>query len=106
MKPINLGNSFLVEDCQKVELKSYLRQARVKLKEALLTAEMSLLGTPVGLMTSNTGFGGTRYWFACPGCNQKVGVLFVHPVSKVVGCRKCLKLEYRKRRFKGMIENI
>lgn len=105
MKPINLGNSFLVEDCQRVELKGYLRGARAKLKEALLTAEMTAQGVPVGLTASRTGFGGTRYWFVCPSCGRRVGVLFVHPVSQAVGCRKCLNLEYRKRRFKGMVES-
>ncbi len=95
----------MVEDCQRLELKVYLREAKVKLKEALLTAEMTAQGIPVGLAASRTGFGGIRYWFVCPICGKRAGVLFVHPASHTVGCRKCLGLEYRKRRFKGMVEN-
>lgn len=104
MNPNDLGEKFLVEDCQKLNMKDYLRQAKAKLKEALLTSEMSILSTPIGLAASRTGFGGVRYWFVCPGCSRKVGVLFVHPVSEAIGCRICLNLEYRKRRFKGMVE--
>jgi hypothetical protein len=33
-----------------------------------------------------------------------VGILYVHPITHAVGCRTCLGLEYRKRRFKGMAE--
>jgi hypothetical protein len=44
-------------------------------------------------------------WFKCPLCGSRVGVLFRHPAANTVGCRRCLKLEYRKRRYKGMVEN-
>jgi hypothetical protein len=104
MSPNDLGEKFLVEDCQKLNMKEYLRSAKAKLKETLIASEMSILSTPVDLAVSRTGFGGTRYWFVCPGCGHRGAVLFVHPVSNKIGCRSCLNLEYRKRRFKGMLE--
>ena len=82
----------------------YLARAKRQLKETLLASEVSIFTTPISFKTSRTAFGGTRHWFACPACGRRVGVLFVHPISNAIGCRICLGLEYRKRRFKGMVE--
>jgi hypothetical protein len=30
----------------------------------------------------------------------------VHPLTSAIGSRKCLGLEYRSRRYKGMIEGV
>jgi hypothetical protein len=62
-----------------------------------------MAGIKVELTTSKTYVGGVRYWFKCL-CGRRVGVLFVHPISNILGCRECLGLEYRKRRYKGMEE--
>jgi predicted RNA-binding Zn-ribbon protein involved in translation (DUF1610 family) len=59
----------------------------------------------IELTPSRTAFGGIRYWFKCPNCGDRVGMLFVQPITRVIGCRKCLGLEYRSRKYKGMIEN-
>jgi hypothetical protein len=59
----------------------------------------------ISLTVSKTRFNGLRYWFSCPMCQRRVGVLYVHPLTSEVGCRHCLKLDYRSRRYKGMIEN-
>lgn len=104
LNPNDLGK-FLVEECRCITFREYLSRAKTRLKEALITSELSVFDTPVGFTTSRTKFGGTRHWFACPTCSRRVGVLFVHPISSAVGCRLCLGLEYRKRRFKGMVES-
>jgi len=104
MKTNDLGKTFLVEECQKISFSKYLSRAKLKLKEALLSSELSIFDVPIGLTTSHTGFGGLRYWFSCPNCSLRVGTLFKHPLQDVIGCRKCLNIEYRKRRYKGMIE--
>jgi hypothetical protein len=103
--PNDFGKKFLVEECQKITMSEYLLLAKTKLKEALLASETNISDTLVSFKTSETRFGGTRHWFACPSCNRRVGVLFIHPLTQDIGCRICLGLEYRKRRFKGMIEN-
>jgi hypothetical protein len=84
----------------------YLARARYKLKEILLTSDISASNVPICFTTSTTGFGGTRYWFACPVCSRRAGVLFIHPLSHQVGCRTCLGLSYRKQRYKGMAETL
>jgi len=105
MPPNDLGKKYIVEECQRIQIKDYLKSAGRKLKEALLCSELGLNNLSVSLTTSQTGFGGIRYWFSCPSCDRRVGVLFVHPITQAIGCRLCLGLEYRKRRYKGMIEN-
>ena len=92
------------ENCQKISITTYLRKAKEKLKETLITSEMELGNLSIELTPSKTQFRGTRYWFKCPQCNGRVGTLFVHPLTHEIGCRKCLGLEYRSRRYKKMIE--
>lgn len=105
MKPDDLGKKILVEECQKVNISEFILGTRRKLKEMIIFSELSVFNVPIGLSTSKTGFSGTRYWFACPSCRKRVGVLYVHPLNRQIGCRLCLGLEYRKRRYKGMVEN-
>lgn len=104
MSPNNLGKKFIVEEVQRLTIKDYLRNFKYKLKEVILGSIVEVLGKRIELDTTRTGFGGLRYWFKCPQCQKKVGVLFIHPLTRDVGCRTCLGLDYRKRRFKGMAE--
>lgn len=102
----DLGKIFLVEDCQKIEINSFLRKFKLNLKEAILRSELSARGMTVELTTSKTGFGGIRYWFKCPLCERRAGTLFTHAISQNLGCRACLGLQYKKIRYKGMIDGL
>lgn len=93
-----------MEDCQRVSISAYLRKAKARLKKELIATEIALDNLTIELMPSKTQFGGTRYWFKCPLGAHRAGTLFVHPFTGAIGCRKCLGLEYRSRRFKGMLE--
>lgn len=109
MKPLrlnNLGRKYLVEDCRKVSANDFVRKAKQKLKEALINTELQYSSLDVRLTTSVVNKNGIRYWFACPICQKRMGVLYVHPVSKLLGCRVCLNLKYKKSQFKGMVENL
>jgi len=37
-------------------------------------------------------FGGSRRWFRCPQCSQRVAIIFLG--SSAIGCRHCLHLRY------------
>lgn len=107
MKSMNvndLGKRLLVEDCQKVAVSDLLRDYKAKLKETILKSQFEMLNENVLITTSRTGNGGLRFWFMCPQCKRRVGVLLKHPLQNILGCRTCLKLEYKKGRFKGMVE--
>ena len=97
----NLGKNLLVEHCHKVAVSDILR----KYKESILHSQFEIMTTDVRLTTSQTGNGGTRFWFVCPNCKRRVGILLVHPLQGRLGCRACLNLEYKQRRFKGMLES-
>ena len=102
LNPNNLG--LLVENCQKIEISQFLKESRSKIKEALVHSAIDASGMTIELMTSNMHFGGLRFWFKCPMCERRMGTLFIHPLSQQLGCRGCLGLEYRARRYKGMFE--
>jgi hypothetical protein len=105
LTPNDLGKTFLVEDCERVAISDFFKLYKEKLKIMLMHMELDMLGiVNVRITSSKIKSGGTRYWFVCPFCSKRAGVLFRHPIENRVGCRKCLKLEYRKRRYRGMIE--
>jgi hypothetical protein len=104
LMPNNLGKKFVVEECQKLSIKDYLDKFKLTLKQEILSSVIEIADQQVELGTTKTGFGGERYWFKCPSCKRRIGVLLVHPVNHQVGCRVCLDLEYKKRRYKGMLE--
>lgn len=105
MKSISPNNSgrIVVEDCQSISIKSLLDQYKSKLKEQMLVTTIGEQN--IDLAISRTRFNGVRYWFKCPICKRRAGIIYLHPVSQMIGCRLCLKLDYRSRRYKGMIEN-
>ncbi len=104
LNPNDLGRKLLVEECQKISVNGYLRKAKDKLKKSLIACELEIQGMAIELTFSKTKFNGTRYWFKCPCCKKRVGVIFIHPINQKIGCRTCLNLEYKKRRYKGMVE--
>lgn len=104
MRANDLGEKLLVDDCQKVAVSDLLRDYKAKLKETILRAQFEMLNENVLIMTSKTGKGGIRFWFMCPQCRRRVGVLLKHPLQNVLGCRDCLGLKYRAQRYKGMTE--
>jgi len=101
----NLGRNLLIEDCHKVAVSDVLQKYRVNIKETMLRSQFEMMSVDVHLTTTCTGNKGTRFWFVCPNCERRVGVLLIHPLQGELGCRKCLNLEYKKRRYKGMLES-
>lgn len=95
----------LTEQCLKIKISDFTRKVRKQIRESMLQASIESEGYNILLNRSITGFGGTRYWFSCPICHRRAGVLYKHPVSQILGCRKCLKLDYRKHRYGKMIES-
>lgn len=55
----------------------------------------------VSLLTTDCNFGGVRYWFGCPYCGMRVGVLYLAPGDVYFRCRHCNNLSYRSRNCSG-----
>jgi hypothetical protein len=105
MSPNDFGKKYLTEQCPKIRLSDFIEKAKERVKESILQAFIEAEGYRIPLGMSKTGFGGTRFWFSCPICNRRSGVLYKHPISQNLGCRKCLRLDYRKHRYSKMVEN-
>jgi hypothetical protein len=105
MNPNDFGKKLLTDQCQKIKVSDFVRASNEKIKEFLIKSSLEADGYNISLNKSDTGFGGTRFWFSCPLCNKRVGVLYRHPTSQILGCRSCLRLDYRKHRYSKMIEN-
>lgn len=103
--PNDYGNSFLVEQCKKISINELIASFNKIRKLNFIKNQLDVAGVSVDLVASKTGYGGLRYWFKCPKCQKRVGIIYKHPLSEEVGCRICLRLDYKSHRFKGMIEN-
>ncbi len=109
MKPLPLNNSgkkYLVEECSNLRIEKAIQSLKCGLKRALIEATVEIDGFIIRLTNKKLHHGGDRLWFICPQCGLAAGVMYRHPIQvTLIGCRKCLYLEYRSRRYKGMIEN-
>jgi len=100
LTPNNSGKKYLTNHCRKIQISDYLNRARAIIKEIIINSQLENDGVNLDLIFSKTNYNGKRYWLKCPICNR----IYQHPISQVLGCRKCLNLEYRSRRYKGMVE--
>ncbi len=94
----------LIEECRKININQMIREVRSELLLIKLKAKVESLDQELQITSTPCHFGGQRYWFQCPVCGNRVGVMYKHAFNPVVACRKCLNLDYRKHRYKGMIE--
>lgn len=53
------------------------------------------LSDRIELVTTATQFGGRRWWFSCPRCGRRCGVLYLPPGLTRWACRTCHDLAYR-----------
>ena len=66
----------------------------------------------IRLQTTETNFGGQRWWFACPlivdggECKRRVGKLYLPPGARRFGCRKCHDLTYRSSQASHRMERL
>lgn len=98
MLPNDLGNYLVLENCPQFRIDQFMPY----IKDGALSQEADFEGQTVLFTTSPTNFKGQRFWFVCPLCHTKRGVLYKHPFLSILQCRKCLGLNYRQQRYKGM----
>ena len=102
IKPIDSGK-FLAETVEQIDINQLIRQFNIQAKESFIKSQLNIQGLVVKLVTSKTKYG-LRFWFSCPICSKRVGKLYKHPLSEAIACRTCNNLDYKSRRFKGMLE--
>lgn len=102
MSPINLGNYLVLENCSKIRVSDVISQAKKQIEDVLRSSKIEIGNQLVQLISTDTNFNGKRPWFLCPSCCTKRSFLYKHPISGLLECRKCLGLDYKDQRYKGM----
>lgn len=77
-----------VEECQKLSI----FDLNINVKQA---DTIAINNQSVQLSYSRCNYGGIRYWFLCPGCDRRVGVLYRKPLEETFFCRTCQSLTYQ-----------
>ncbi len=91
------GKNYL-EQFSKITIKSVFKKLEMQLREELLKAELE----GIEIVYTKANYGWYRTWFKCPVCEIKVFTLY--DINWEFKCRKCSWLQYKKQRYKGMIE--
>lgn len=102
LKANDYGKILTLESLSKIKVDYLVRRARKETKRLYLESLDLGLGRRIDLVTSSTRFGGLRYWFSCPQCKRRAGVLYNGPDG--LSCRVCVGYRYRGSRYKGMHE--
>ncbi|WP_156920652.1 hypothetical protein [Thermicanus aegyptius] len=77
-------------------LKNHSSLATISLwirNDSILIAGNSIMITTVNLTHTACNYGGTRPWFKCPACRQRVGKLYL--ANGIFRCRICHNLTYK-----------
>ena len=65
-----------------------------------LDGRKTQVDTQVMLLSTKCNYGGTRYWFECPSCYKRVGILYHR--SGYFACRHCQHLTYESKKVNGV----
>ncbi len=55
---------------------------------------------PVELVATALAHNACRWWFQCPACGRRCGVLYLPPGQRFFACRRCHDLVYASQQFK------
>lgn len=102
--PNDFGKMRTLESCRKISVNDLVRQAKEQVKSLYLQSVTTETCPRIDLVTSSTRYGGKRYWFKCPGCGRRVGVLYQD--NNRIRCRFCMGLAYHKSRYHKMVEDV
>lgn len=88
-----LATTSSLSDYPKISIKSY--KDRLGQHAKAISMNYQFNGKPyaydVGITTSSCHYGNYRYWFICPHCSKRVGVLYC---AGLYVCRHCIKANY------------
>ena len=108
-------SKLILENCEQINISTIVRKLKeeifqqkpgISIDEFELSidkrlAEISALSlknkSPLRVIITYTvlNYGGKRYWFICPGCKQRVGVLYKPEYGDIFKCRDCYNLIYQ-----------
>ena len=83
-----------VEDCQKVNIFILNSLGQLKAPPGTYPHAFRVNGQEILLTKTSCYFGGSRYWFLCPDCDKRAGVLYRPWYAQTYLCRGCHNLTY------------
>lgn len=101
LNPNDLDKISTLEACQKIDIDHLVRDINKSLKKNFIESEIETLSTKIKLTTTKTRFKGEKYWFVCPSCQKRRGVLYKQN-NNIVGCRNCLGLLYSRQKYRAL----
>lgn len=97
LKTNYLGKKYL-EQCSKITIKEIMNKVSLELQKQIMDIELDW----IDLIKTRANYWGFRVWFKCPMCSNKVFTLY--NINWILKCRKCSSLQYKKQRYKWMLE--
>ena len=97
LKPNYLGRKYL-EQYNKITIKEILQKVTLEVQKQILDIELDW----IEIVKTKANYWGFRLWFKCPECSNKSFILY--NINWNLKCRKCSWLNYKKQRFKWMLE--
>ncbi len=88
----NKTDRLIVEECSRLSIKDFPLNRNL-FKQIIIDNQI------VYLTATKCYFGGSRYWFKCPNCKKRIGVLYRKPANVYFLCRSCLDLTYALRKY-------
>lgn len=108
-------SKLILENCEQINISTIVRKLKeeIFLQKPVISigefelfldkklAEVSALSlkhkSPLRIIITHTipNYGGKRYWFICPGCKRRVGVLYKPEHGDIFKCRDCYNLIYQ-----------
>ena len=71
--------------------------ARLRYSRFFILSETIIFDRTVQLVTTPCHYGKYRYWFICPDCQKRIGVLYAN--GNYLACRHCQDLTYKSKNF-------
>lgn len=96
LSPYDLGEikrEGVLESFVKIKVDDLVKQVNKGMKKSLLELQLEVFDQEVTLTTTKTRFGGEKYWFVCPTCSRRAGVLYQDELGSCK-CRKCMSVLY------------
>lgn len=108
-------SKLILENCEQINISTIVRRLKEEIfrqKPVISIGEFELLldkklanvsalslehKFPLRIIITHTipNYGGKRYWFICPGCKRRVGILYIIAYGNIFKCRDCYSLIYQ-----------
>lgn len=88
-----------IEECQRISI------SEVEL-QSYDPSVIEVNDQTVKITKTRCNLGGWRYWFVCPMCNRRIGMLYRKPLGSSFLCRHCQNLTYQLTKYRRSHQEV